>query len=158
DVAGPVSRGILRSRTGPQVVGALADLSRARPAVSIPGRAFYPADSRQCGCRSQCSVGLSTRRLRLGRLRFGRDSGSVHGCRISGDGAAALEKRAGGISEVAAEARFCPVLPAPGSGGSYAGYDSGGLGSAGAGGGRDGALVGDFAFAGGERFLDGLHV
>ena len=26
------------------------------------------------------------------RFRFGRDDGSVHGCRVSGDGAAALEK------------------------------------------------------------------
>ena len=58
-----------------------------------------------------------------------------HGCWISGDGAAALEKWAGGVSAVAAEAGLCAVLPTVGARRADGRYDAGRVGSAGAGGG-----------------------
>ena len=48
-------------------------------------------------------------------FRFGRGHGSVHECWVSGDGASALEKWAGGVSAVAAQAGVCAVLPAFGA-------------------------------------------
>jgi hypothetical protein len=80
------------------------------------------------------------------------------GSGVSGDGATALEKRAGGVSAVAAEAGVCAVVPAVGARGADGRYDAGRVGSAGAGGRADGALVDDFRFVARERFLHVLNV
>ena len=70
------------------------------------------------------------------------------GCGISGDGAAGVEKWAGGVSAVAAEARVCAVLPAVGAGGADGRYDAGWVRGAGAGGGGGWRAGGRFQVCG----------
>ncbi len=112
-----------------------ADLSGAGPAVSISGSALHAANFWECGCGAECGTGVPAGRIPVDGFRFGRGAGSGEGCGISGDGAAGVEKWAGGVSAVAAEAGVCAVLPAVGAGGANGRYEAGRVGRAGAGGG-----------------------